>query len=129
MGKKEIIPVEAVMVEKTYVGKVRFPVNVPQALVDWIDFPQDVMTYAKEMGLSEHDVRFLLGALRGKWGMNPILDLPDLALKVGMGYPEMDAIVQGLIKKNYARLGERLDLYRFWIVLLHVKGIRFHASH
>jgi hypothetical protein len=127
MGK-EIVPVEAVAIEKTYIGKVSFPVTVPQALIDWIDFPQDVMTYAEEMGLGERDVKFVLGALHGKWGMNPVLNLPDLALKIGMGYPEMDAIVQGLIEKNYARLGERLDLYRFWIVLLHLKGICFRVS-
>ena len=78
--------------------------------------------------MGERDVKFVLGVLRGKWGMNPVLNLPDLTLKVGMGYPEMDAIVQGLIDKNYARLGERLDLYRFWIVLLHLKGMRFRAS-
>lgn len=125
---KQIIPVDAVAVEKTHVGKVSFPVNVPEGLIDWIGFPQDVMTYAKPMGLGDCDVKFLLGALRGKWGMNPVLNLPELALKVGMGYPEMDAIVQGLIEKNYARIGDRLDLYRFWIVLLHVKGIRFSAS-
>jgi hypothetical protein len=124
MGK-EIVPVA---IEKTYIGKVSFPVTVPQALIDWIDFPQDVMTYAEEMGLGERDVKFVLGALHGKWGMNPVLNLPDLALKIGMGYPEMDAIVQGLIEKNYARLGERLDLYRFWIVLLHLKGICFRVS-
>jgi hypothetical protein len=129
MDKKEIIPVEAVMVEKTHVGKVNFPVNVPQALVDWIEFPQDVIACAGEMGLGERDVKFVVGVLSGKWGMNPLLDLPRLTLKLGMGYPEMDTIVQGLIKKNYARLGERLELYRFWIVLLHVKGIRFRAAH
>jgi len=128
MGR-EIVPVEAVAIEKTYIGKVSFPVTVPQALIDWIDFPQDVMTYAEEMGLGERDVKFVLGVLRGKWGMNPVVNLPDLTLKIGMGYPEMDAIVQGLVEKNYARLGERLDLYRFWIVLLHLKGIRFRVSH
>jgi len=127
MGK-EIVPVEAVAIEKTYIGKVSFPVSVPQALIDWIDFPQDVMTYAEEMGLGERDVKFVLGVLHGKWGMNPVLNLPDLTLKVGMGYPEMDAIVRGLIEKNYACLGERLDLYRFWIVLLHLKGVRFCVS-
>ena len=126
---KQIIPVEAVAVEKTCVGKVSFPVTVPDGLIDWIDFPQDVITYSKKMELAERDVKFILGVLLGRWGMNPGLNLPELALKVGLGYPEMDAIVQGLIQKNYARLGERLDLYRFWIVLLHVKGIRFSATH
>ncbi len=125
---KEIIPVEAVAIEKTHVGKVSFPATVPEGLIDWIDFPRDVMEYAEPMGLSKHDVRFLLGALHGKWGMTVIMDLPDLTLKIGMGFDEMDKIVRDLIEKNYAKMGERLDLYRFWIVLLHVKGIRFSAT-
>ena len=86
------------------------------------------MTYAEEMGLGERDVKFVLSVLRGKWGMNPVPNLPALTLKIGMGYPEMDAIVQGLIEKNYVRLGKRLDLHRFWVVLLHLKGVRFSAS-
>jgi len=45
-----------------------------------------------------------------------------------MRYSEMDAIIRDLIEKNYARLDKRLDLYRFWIVLLRVKGIRFVES-
>jgi hypothetical protein len=45
-----------------------------------------------------------------------------------MQYAEMDAIVRDLIEKNYASLDKRLDLYRFWIVLLHVKGITFEEA-
>ncbi len=125
----ETVHVEAVVEEKTYVGKVDFPVSVPQSLVDWLDFPQDLMTHAEKMGLGKHDVKFLLGALRGKWGLTAVLDLPDLSHKIGLSFPEMDEIVRSLVDKNYARINERLELYRFWIVLLHVKGIRFDVAH
>ena len=124
----EEIPVEAVVTEKTYVGKVDFPATVPEQLIDWIDFPQDLSTYAEQMGLGKRDVKFLLGALRGKWALTAAVDLPDLSLKIGMSFAEMDEIVRGLIEKNYARLNHRLDLYRFWIVLLHLKGVRFHPA-
>jgi len=33
-----------------------------------------------------------------------------------------------LVTKTCARLGKRLDLYRFWVMLLHLKGVRFSAS-
>jgi hypothetical protein len=125
----ETIHVDAVVEEKTYVGKVEFPVSVPQSLVDWLDFPKDLMTYGGEMGLGKNDVKFLLGALRGKWGLTAVLDLPDLSHKIGLTFAEMDEIVRGLVDKNYARINERLELYRFWIVLLHVKGIRFDVGH
>ena len=125
----ETVHVDAVVQEKTFVGKVDFPVTVPQSLIDWLDFPQDVMTYAEKMGLGKHDVKFLLGALRGKWGLTAVLDLPDLSAKIGLSFPEMDQIVRGLVDKNYARINERLELYRFWIALLHVKGVRFDVGH
>ena len=77
------------------------------------------------MGLSHRAVKFLLGALRGKWALGVILDLPDLSAKLGMPYSEMDTIIRDLLEKNYARLGERLDVYRLWIVVLHIKGVEF----
>jgi hypothetical protein len=33
-----------------------------------------------------------------------------------------------LVTKTCARLGKRLDSYRFWVMLLHLKGVRFSAS-
>jgi hypothetical protein len=33
--------------------------------------------------------------------------------------------VRDLLAKNYARIDERLDLYRLWVVILHLKGTRF----
>ncbi len=124
----EVIHVDAVVTEKTHIGKVDFPVTVPEALINWLDFPQDIMKYAEEMGLSKRDVKFILGALRGKWGLTALLDLPDLSSKIGMTFGEMDEVVRGLIEKNYARLKDRLELYRFWIVILHLKGVRFDAA-
>ena len=121
----ERVSVEAVVAEKTFVGKVNFPVSTPENLIDWLQFPQDLTAHADEMGLSHRAVKFLLGALRGKWALNAVLDLPDLSVKLGMPFSEMDAIVRDLLEKNYAQLGERLNLYRLWIVLLHVKGIQF----
>ena len=121
----EIVPVEAVVTEKTFVGKVNFPVSTPENLIDWLQFPQDLVTHADAMGLSHRAVKFLLGALRGKWALSVILDLPDLSAKLGMPYSEMDTIIRDLLEKNYARLGERLDVYRLWIVVLHIKGVEF----
>ncbi|HUK84018.1 MAG TPA: hypothetical protein VLZ12_15465 [Verrucomicrobiae bacterium] len=121
----EVIPVEAVVTEKTFVGKVNFPVGTPENLIDWIQFPEDLVKYADELGLSHRAVKFLLAAMRGKWMLSVVLNLPDLASKIGMPYSEMDAIIRDLLDKNYARLGERLDLYRLWIVVLHLKGIEF----
>jgi hypothetical protein len=125
---EEIVPVDAVIREKTHIGEVDFPVTVPDGLLDWLDFPRDILTYAGPMGLGKREVKFLLGALRGKLGLSAVMDLPDVASKTGIGYAEMDGIVRGLIAKNYARFDEKLDLYRLWIVLLHLKGVRFQAS-
>lgn len=122
------IAVKEVVTEKTHVGRVRFPASVPEGLVDLIQFPQDVFERSKEMGLDEQAVKFLMAILRGKWATTAVVDLQDIAIKTGMKYPDMDAIVRGLLEKNYARLGDRLDLYRFWIVLLHLKGVRFVAG-
>ncbi len=124
----EKIAVKDVVTEKTHVGRVRFPVTVPEGLVDLIKFPNDVFQHAKEMGLDEKAVKFLMAILHGKWGLSPVIDLQDVAISTGMKYPDMDAIIRGLLDKNYARLDNRLDLYRFWIALLHVKGIRFEAG-
>jgi hypothetical protein len=122
------IPVEAVVVEKTYVGKVRFPASVPERVVEHLRFPEDLYEYVEKMGLNQRTVKFLLAALNGKWSLTASSDLQDIAIKTAMQYAEMDAIVRDLIEKNYARLDKRLDLYRFWIVLLHVKGIRFEEA-
>lgn len=125
---RETIGVEAVIAEKTFVGKVRFPATVPEAFVDLLRFPEDLYEYVEKMGLNQRTVKFLLAALNGKWSLTAGSDLQDIAIKTAMQYAEMDAIVRDLIDKNYARLGDRLDLYRFWVVLLHVKGIRFKKS-
>jgi hypothetical protein len=122
------IPVEAVIVEKTYVGKVRFPASVPERVVEHLRFPEDLYEHVAKMGLNERTVKFLLGALNGRWSLTASADLQDIAIKTAMQYAEMDAIVRDLIEKNYATLGKRLDLYRFWIVLLHVKGITFEEA-
>jgi hypothetical protein len=124
----ERISVDAVVAEKTHVGKVRFPVAVPQSLVELIRFPDDVYEHAEALGLDETAVKFLLAALNGKWGLSAAADLQSLAIKTGMQYSQMDEIVRGLLAKNYARLTDRLDLYRFWIALLHVKDVRFVAE-
>jgi len=34
--------VEAVVVEQSHVGKVAFPVTVPDGLAEWIQFPDDL---------------------------------------------------------------------------------------
>jgi hypothetical protein len=122
------IPVEAVIIEKTYVGKVSFPATVPERFYDLIRFPEDLYEHVEKMGLTQRTVKFLLGALNGKWGLTAATDLQDIAIKTAMQYSEMDAIVRDLVEKNYARLGERLDIYRFWVVLLHVKGVRFEVA-
>jgi hypothetical protein len=122
------IPVEAVVVEKTYVGKVSFPASVPERVVEHLRFPEDLYEHVEKMGLNQRTVKFLLGALNGRWSLTASADLQDIAIKTAMQYAEMDAIVRDLIEKNYAILGKRLDLYRFWIVLLHVKGIRFEEA-
>ncbi len=119
------IPVEKVITEKTFVGRVRFPAAVPERLIEHLEFPGDVFRYARALGLDERAVKFLLAVLHGKWALTAALDLQDMAIKTGFQYAEMDGIVRGLLDKNYARLEDRLDLYRFWIVLLHLKGVRF----
>jgi hypothetical protein len=124
----ELVPVEAVVIEKTHVGKVQFPASVPEGLYEWIRFPDDLTENVEKMGLTPRTVKFLLAALNGKWALSAKIDLQDIAIKTAMQYSEMDAIVRDLIDKNYARLNERLDLYRFWVVLLHVKGIRFEVA-
>jgi hypothetical protein len=122
---EEIVPVEAVVKEKTFAGKISFPVAVPEGLIDWLQFPDDLMKHADQMGLSHRDVTFILGALRGKWGLQADVNPPDLGPRIGMSFEEIDMIVRGLIEKNYAKYGNRLDLYRLWIVVLHCKGVRF----
>jgi hypothetical protein len=126
---EEIVLVDAVVREKTHIGEVDFPETVSEEMLEWLDFPRDILTYAEPMGLSKREVKFILGALGGKLGLTAVMDLPDIASKIGMSYPEMDKIVRGLIAKNYARFDEKLDLCRFWIVLLHLKGVRFKATH
>jgi hypothetical protein len=124
----ETISVSAVVTEKTFVGKVDFPVTVPEGLVDFMRFPEDLYECVEKMGLNQRTVKFLLGAMSGRWSLTANADLQNIAIKTAMQYSEMDAIIRDLIDKNYARLEERIDLYRFWIVLLHVKGIRFVES-
>jgi hypothetical protein len=125
---EETIPVEAVVIEKTHVGKVAFPASVPERFVDHLRFPEDLFEYVEKMGLNKRTVKFLLASLNGKWSLTGSIDLQDIAIKTGMQYSEMDNIVRDLIEKNYATLGKRLDIYRFWVVLLHVKGIEFEEA-
>jgi hypothetical protein len=121
----EVITVPAVVAEKTYVGKVNFPASVPVGLVDLFAFPDDVFKHAAEMGLNDRAVKFIMAILGGRWALSASVDLQDIAIKTGMKYDDMDAIVRDLVAKNYASLGERLDIYRLWIALLHVMGVRF----
>jgi hypothetical protein len=125
---EETIPVEAVVIEKTHVGKVAFPVSVPERFVDHLRFPQDLFEHVEKMGLNQRTVKFLLASLNGKWSLTGSADLQDIAIKTGMQYSEMDTIVRDLIEKNYARLDKRIEIYRFWVVLLHVKGIEFEEA-
>jgi hypothetical protein len=129
LAMAEKIPVERVVVEKTFVGKVTFPASVPERLFERIQFPEDLYAHVEMMGLNQRTVKFLLAALNGKKGLKAKIDLQDIAIKTAMQYSEMDTIIRDLIEKNYASLGDRLDLYRFWVVLLHVKGVRFEAAH
>ena len=122
------IPVPALVVEKTHVGKVSFPASVPERMFDLMRFPEDLYESVEKMGLNQRTVKFLLAALNGKWGLTANVDLQDIAIKTAMQYSEMDAIVRDLIEKNYARLDKRLVLYRFWVVMLHVKGVRFELA-
>lgn len=119
------IAVPAIKKEPTKIGRVSFPTAVPEGLVEQFDFPDDLIRYAPKLGLTNHHVVFLLAVLRGKWAVTAGVDLPDLAEKTGLSFPQMDGIVRDLVDHNYARLGSRLDLYRFWICLLRVKGVEF----
>jgi hypothetical protein len=119
------IEVPAVVREKTHVGKVDFPATVPVGLAALITLPDDLQTHATALGLDERAVKFLLGVLRGKCAMTAAPNLPDLAPRIGLTFDEIDEIVRGLLEKNYARFDDRLDLYRLWVVLLHLKGTRF----
>lgn len=121
----EEVLVDAVIREKTFVGKVNFPVSIPEGLVEWLQFPDDLVKYGEEMGLTHRDVKFIVGVIRGKWMLQTDVNPADLGARIGMTIPEIDTIVRGLIEKNYAQFKERLNLYRLWIVLLHVKGVRF----
>lgn len=123
MADEFVVP--EVVREKTYVGKVNFPVTVPERLVEALLFPDDLIQLAPKLGLSDRAVKFILSVLHGKWAISPPLDLQDMAIKTGMKYSEMDEFVRDLIDKNYAAMHDRLDLYKLWIVILHVKGIQF----
>ncbi len=123
MGEKIIV--EAVMDEDSFVGKIHIPAEIPQGLVDFFIFPDDLFRYGPKMGLDKQTEKFLIAALRGRWAITASLNLPDIALKTGFHFSVMHDLVRGLLDKNYARLGDRLDLYRFWIAMLHVKGVIF----
>ena len=119
------IVVPQVVHEETHVGKVAFPATVPEGLVEYFSFPQDLFELKTKLGITDRTIKFLLAALNGRWSLTVAADLQDIAIKTGMQYAEMDAIVRDLLEKNYAKLNDRLDLYRFWIALLHVKGVEF----
>lgn len=122
---EETVVVEAVIEEETFVGKVKFPVAVPEGIATHLNVPDDLVTHATKLGLSHHAVKFLLGATRGRCAMTVDLNLPDLAPKLGMSFAEIDAIVRDLVKKHYAEVTDRLLLFRLWVVLLHLKGTEF----
>jgi hypothetical protein len=124
----ERIPVAQVVTEKTYAGRVKFPVAVPERLAEMLQLPEDLVAHAPAMGLDQSSVEFILAVTKGKCAVTAAVDLQALAIKTGWKYPDMDRIVRGLLEKNYARLPERLDLYRLWVVVLHLKGIRFIAG-
>ena len=121
----EKIEVPEVITEKTFVGKVRFPATTPERLIEYLQFPEDLFTYAPKLGLDELTVKLLLAMLHGKWGLSVVINTQRWAIQTGIQYADMDKIVRDLVEKNYAQLGERLNLYRLWICLLHVKGIHF----
>lgn len=123
MAKEIAVP--AVVREKTHVGKVDFPATVPLGLAALVTLPEDLQTHAAALGLDERAVKFLLGVLRGKCAITAVPNLPDLAPKIGLSFDEIDEIVRSLLAKNYARFEDRLDLYRLWVVVLHLKGTRF----
>lgn len=121
----KVIEVPAVIREKTHVGKVDFPAAVPEGLVRLITLPDDLYQHAKSLGLDERTVNFVLAVLRGKCSITAEVNPPDLAPKIGLTYDDIDEIVRGLIEKNYAVFNNRLELFRLWVVLLHLKGTRF----
>jgi hypothetical protein len=121
----ETFIVDAIVKEKTHIGKVKFPVAIPEGIAGYLNMPDDLVTAAPALGLSSQDLKFLLGATRGRCVMTVDLDLPDLAPKLGMSFGEMDRIVCDLVAKNYAQMTDRLMLYKLWVVLLHHRGIEF----
>jgi hypothetical protein len=121
----ETIIVDAVVREKTFIGKVNFPVAIPEGLADYLILPDDLIAHASELGLNNHAVKFLLGATRGRCAMTVDLNLPDLAPKLGMTFAEIDAIIRDLVDKKFADMTNRLQLFRLWVVLLHLKGTEF----
>lgn len=123
------VEVPRVVTEKTYIGRVRFPVSVPEQLATWIEFPEDLFAYAPKLGLSDRALKLLLTMLRGRWALTTDFDTQRWASQTGMSYSEMDRFVRDFLRKNYAEMGsERLNFYRLWICLLHLKGVRFVAT-
>jgi hypothetical protein len=122
------IAVPAVERQRTHIGKVTFPTAVPQGIVEHIRFPEDFFAYTAKLGLDERASKFIIAALSGKWSITASAELPAIAAKTGMSYAEMDEIVRDLMAKNYAALGSRLDLFKLWVCLLHLTGIRFVAE-
>lgn len=123
------IEVPKVVVEKTYLGRIRFPVHIPERLAEWCEFPEDLFAYAPKLGLSDRAVKLLLAMLRGRWAVTTDLDSQRWAIQTGMSYAEMDRLLRDLVAKNYAELSrDRVNLYRLWICLLHLKGVRFVTS-
>lgn len=123
--ENETIIVPEVVVGKTHAGKVHFPVAVPEGLAEHLRMPDDFVNEADTLGLDSHAMKFILGVTRGRAAMSVELDLPELATKLGMSFAEMDRIVCDLVQKGYAEMGQRLSLYRLWVTVLHLRGIRF----
>lgn len=121
----QTVIVDAVVRDKTHIGKINFPVNIPEGLATSFRIPDDMLTHAHAMGLQSRHLQFLLGATRGRWAMTVELDLPALAPKLGMSFAELDEIIRDLLEKGYAQMGPRLNLFRYWIVVLHLKGVRY----
>ncbi|MCX7914805.1 MAG: hypothetical protein N3A53_00680 [Verrucomicrobiae bacterium] len=120
------VEVPETVLEKTYIGRVRFPINTPERLAEWIEFPEDLFAYAPRLGLSDRAVKLLLAMLQGRWALTTDLDSQRWAIQTGMSYAELDHLLRDLISKNYAELGaDRVNLYRLWVCLLHLKGVRF----
>jgi hypothetical protein len=119
------IEVPDVVREKTFIGKVDFPTEVPAGLAAMITFPHDLEQWAPKLGLDQRAVRFIFGVMRGRPAISAALNLPDLAPRLGLSFDDIDQIVRDLIAKNYARCDDRLDLYRLWVIILHLQGVRF----